>query len=320
MNTGYYKSLLQNGTVEVRCLDRHSDTAKKSRSGVAIWSGTYSQLAPLRAALRHGEQSGYDCYVTINPSRIPALNGRLRAFQRTTRDADIIRRMNIFFDFDPAEKNSEGAAKDDIGEAVSQARKLAEFLCNDYGWGTPTLANSGNGGHLLYLTDMNPDISLHGLYAGLERRFSTERVKFDVSVKNPSRIARAYGTTNRKGGAQSMCLFSYATTDESVILSTIERITPPKPARTWVNTPSEQPKEGGSKRGFDVRGWFSGAGLYLQPTRDPGKHWVRCPWADNHSFTGPTDSVIWEGEWPSFHCSHDGCANRDISDVVAVAG
>jgi len=50
----------------------------------------------------------------------------------------------------------------------------------------------------------------------------------------------------------------------------------------------------------------------------PGKFWVKCPWSDEHSFLGRTDTVIWEGNgsWPTFRCSHDHCENRNLNDVI----
>lgn len=50
----------------------------------------------------------------------------------------------------------------------------------------------------------------------------------------------------------------------------------------------------------------------------PGKYWVRCPWSDEHSGTGRSDTVIWQpfGKWPQFHCSHAHCAGRNIETVL----
>jgi hypothetical protein len=51
---------------------------------------------------------------------------------------------------------------------------------------------------------------------------------------------------------------------------------------------------------------------------ETGKYWVRCPWADEHSWTHSTDTVIWQGHdhWPEYHCSHNHCAGRKLDAVV----
>lgn len=53
----------------------------------------------------------------------------------------------------------------------------------------------------------------------------------------------------------------------------------------------------------------------------PGKFWVRCPWSDEHSFIGKSDTVVWEGNgnWPTFLCKHNHCVNRKLADVISWA-
>ena len=72
---------------------------------------------------------------------------------------------------------------------------------------------------------------------------------------------------------------------------------------------------------LDIVSWFSAHGLYKRPSHEHGKHYVTCPWLNEHS-TGDhpskTDTVIWEadGRWPNFHCSHAHCEGRGIRDVL----
>jgi len=70
-------------------------------------------------------------------------------------------------------------------------------------WGPPILADSGNGAHLLYTLDLPNDEEALKLVAGalaaLDRRYSDDLVKVDVTCANAARIWKAYGTVARKG-------------------------------------------------------------------------------------------------------------------------
>jgi len=319
-NQKHYERLLKNGTVEVRCIDK-SGRLKKGSDRPVIWSGLFDSWDYLRTALLHGDKMGWDVYTTINPAKAPALNEALKPYQRTTKDSDISRIKTIFFDFDTEDKTADGSCAESVQAAVDLACELVVFLY-DYGWGAPTLANSGNGAHLQYAVDLDVDVakSLHGLYAGLALRFSRNNIGFDVSVKNPARICRAYGTTNRKGGNRSECEFSDDFTDTDAVLNTIQLLTPPKPKSTWVQTDAQKPVTGKFVKNMDIVGLFKSAGLYRAPSSEGGKHFVECINKASHSCNGTTDTVIWEGEWAQYKCSHAGCANLNISDVIETLG
>ncbi len=70
-------------------------------------------------------------------------------------------------------------------------------------WGHPIIADSGNGGHLLYEIDLpNDEESLRfiaGALAELDRRYSDSIVTVDTTSANAARIWKAYGTVARKG-------------------------------------------------------------------------------------------------------------------------
>jgi hypothetical protein len=68
---------------------------------------------------------------------------------------------------------------------------------------------------------------------------------------------------------------------------------------------------------LDLIGVFEALG-YKVTEVSPGKYWAKCPWSNEHSFIGKSDTVIWEGNgnWPTFFCDHDHCAERNIDDVI----
>jgi hypothetical protein len=68
---------------------------------------------------------------------------------------------------------------------------------------------------------------------------------------------------------------------------------------------------------LDLTGVFETLG-YSVTEASPNKYWVSCPWSDQHSATGRSDTVIWQsgGSWPEFHCSHNHCADRKLDAVI----
>jgi hypothetical protein len=74
-------------------------------------------------------------------------------------------------------------------------------------------------------------------------------------------------------------------------------------------------------RTLDLVGVFRSLNYKVTEVENSRKYWVRCPWANEHSWIHPTDTVIWQdlGAWPTFRCSHNHCADRKLADVIAWA-
>jgi len=307
----HYERLLSNSPVEVRCMDTSSRLfERKKNDHPVIWSGVYDEWKCLRQSLTFAMSAGWNIYTTINSIDSAATNEKLKPFQRTVSDRQITRMNTIFFDFDPVDKPS---TQEGMDAALIMAVDVALYL-HDRGWSKPSLCDSGNGTHLLYAVDM-PVTNLKYVYKHLADNFTSDLVVFDVAVKNPARITRAYGTVNKKGGRRSGIEFNGGITDEKCITDMITEYTPPprpKVKRTWVKPDNKY------MHNIDILSLASS--VYLESTTDLGKHWIECPWVNEHSFIGATDTVIWEGEWPQFHCSHNCCDGRDIRDFVAVMG
>jgi len=68
---------------------------------------------------------------------------------------------------------------------------------------------------------------------------------------------------------------------------------------------------------LDLVGVFEALG-YSTSEVEAGKYWVKCPWAHEHSWTHPKDTVIWQdnNSWPEFHCSHNHCEGRKLEIVI----
>lgn len=279
-------------------------------------------------------------YTTINrPVAAVAYRVKNAMHQKPLRDAEISHRVRLPFDFDPARPVDAASTAQELAYALEARDRLATAL-GALGWPEPARGMSGNGAHLLYrlllpvTRETNEMITT--IYGGLFADFSAADVIFDRSVRNPSRIWRLYGTTNRKG-------MPTADRPHRVAIIAIPRdwrVVDPRKLDALANVyakrnelivPPSRPKpppiparrDGlrGDLKTLDVIAWFAAHDAYLRPL-GRGKHAVSCPWSHEHSTQGgPLDSstVAWEAQsdaWPSFHCSHAHCQGRRIRDVL----
>ncbi len=121
----------------------------------------------------------------------------------------------LLVDFDSDHAVGVSATEDEMSPTLDCAKACAAWL-REMGLAEPIKALSGNGYHLNYrIDDIPPEIftskeyksdslvrrCLHAIEARLSKEFP--RVKFDLSVFNPSRIWKLYGTTARKGFASA---------------------------------------------------------------------------------------------------------------------
>ncbi len=145
-------------------------------------------------------------YITINPVNVDLLArsaNRVRVagkdFPLTT-DADITARGWLPIDLDPVRPRGISATEEEHELAIARARQIRDALRTE-GWPSPILADSGNGGHLLYKIDLPADDSsvVKRCLEALALRFEDERIKVDQTVFNPARIWKLYGTVSRKG-------------------------------------------------------------------------------------------------------------------------
>lgn len=300
--------LLTRGRVEIR-----------AQNGDQWWSGVFDDYASLARSARYAEKRGFNTYVGLNPCACP-VTGNIKPYRKAVSDDDVERICRVPFDFDPERETGTAATDIQLGYAKDRVRVLTDLL-ESFGWQAPIIGFSGNGYHVQYRVDLPNDDetkrALVGLYRGLRVRMSTAEVAFDPTVKNASRIFRLYGTTNQKAGRRSSCEFpsTPVTLSADCVLSTAEALTPPKPQIAPAKRKRVKSK---GLHNFDVVALFQRLGLYKRELGD-GKHAVICPQVHLHSSDdhfNKTDTVIWEGEWPQFHCSHAHCDGVNIYDVL----
>jgi hypothetical protein len=332
--------MLDQSTEYLRRLVQDARIVEIRHSHAGRWeSGTFDNVVSLQHAIHERSGCG-NLYTSLNrPTGIRATND---FGARALRDDDIEVITRIVFDLDPKRPTNTPSTNSELQAALS-ARDLVVRTLAAHGWPLPALGISGNGAHAVYRACLvsSPAWRQQGatLYAGLRSRLQEQLaelgVEFDVTVRNPARIWRCYGTVNRKGEVatdrphrrSSIVLPAgpWQTVKASTVETTVRMLTPVVEERKRVMTRSQSPIDGkGDFNTLDIVSWFSAHGAYRRPLTE-GKHAVDCPWSAEHTTTSPengSDTVVWEATtgWPTWHCSHSHCADRTLRDVVTLWG
>jgi hypothetical protein len=138
----------------------------------------------------------------IDPALLGRAYNRLKEHaEYATADSNILTRRWLPVDLDPVRPAGVSSSDEEHEAAMARARLVALEMAGE--WGPAIIADSGNGAHLLYQLDLpNDQESLRTVtnaLAALDRRYSDDVVKVDVTCANAARIWKAYGTVARKG-------------------------------------------------------------------------------------------------------------------------
>jgi len=241
-------------------------------------------------------------YFTLNPANPALLSRKANRISRqgkndvATADGDIIRRRWFPVDIDPKRPSGISSSDEEHEGALTKARKIQGFL-SELGWPLPVYADSGNGAHLLYRIDLPNDTQSGELVKTcltvLSQFFSDEQSDVDLSVFNPSRIWKVYGTVSRKGD----------NTDErphrrSAILSCPDEVAP-VPVSELMHLASLLGPVGGNEGrnnrdgarsesttgSLDLADWLTGHGLsYTEKPYSGGRLYLfdDCPFSSAH--------------------------------------
>jgi uncharacterized protein (DUF927 family) len=307
--------------VEVRVLEQSA----------APFSGCFSDAATLAEAAAAIEMKTCrgSIYLTINPIvlRAQMSKGRIARARSgsSAADSDVTRLQHWFLDFDPA--RATGIAATDAEKELARVQMdLARSHFAGLGWPGPIVADSGNGFHLFYPIDLPNDEPSRQLLktatAAAAAMFTTASVKLDVSVSNPARITRLYGTVNRKGTPtperpwrRSALLEVPA---ERVPL-TVDQLTSFVHGGTTpaaVTTAAPQPHDSqwrGDAPSFDMPAFLAAANLHAKGPEDynSGQRWVldSCAFNPEHN-RGEAAVFIDESGAPGFNCFHESCTEN----------
>jgi hypothetical protein len=139
----------------------------------------------------------------VQPELLARAHNRIRRAPRgeSTTDTNIVSRKWLLIDIDAKRPSGISASAEEHEAAHHRAGELWRHCHDDLGWGDPIEADSGNGAHLLYRIDAptQDDGVFHDLLKSFAAQFDDDKVTIDVSVHNPSRIWKLYGTVSCKG-------------------------------------------------------------------------------------------------------------------------
>lgn len=157
-------------------------------------------------------------YVTLNPCDSALLGrsaNRLKTGLSRTSDKDVGRIYNILIDVDARRPSGVSASGPEKKLAVEVTKRVRHYLMDDCFWPAPLIADSGNGGHLIFKVRFPDDmpapdcaVKVKALLQALDTKFRTLEVAedgrevevgVDTTVFNPSRLVKLWGTWARKG-------------------------------------------------------------------------------------------------------------------------
>lgn len=175
--------------------------APKPINGAAVWVNRFpaDQVDAAVAAVAAADDAAkYQAiYCTLNPVGTGARNA--------AKDQDVIRRTRLLVDCDPIRPEgfkSASATEFEHQSALERCAAIRDWL-TEQGWPDPVVADSSNGGHLIYGIDLPNDAEstdlIHRCLKALKARFADDVVSVDTTVANASRITKIYGTVSRKG-------------------------------------------------------------------------------------------------------------------------
>ncbi|MCE5200742.1 MAG: phage/plasmid primase, P4 family [Armatimonadota bacterium] len=188
--------------VELRVLDymRPGSSYPCTMSG---YFDDYRAMAEEAAKLTPHASGVYFTPNPVKPELLARVCNKTRAMGKgdsTTSDKDVIRRRWFLIDCDAARVSGISASDEEHAAAISRAETIRTALSGE-GWPEPILADSGNGGHLMYRVDIPTDDKglVKACLEALAQRFNSDGVHVDTAVFNPARIWKLPGTLARKG-------------------------------------------------------------------------------------------------------------------------
>lgn len=274
-----------------------------------------------------GQDAG-GLYATLNPVD-PALLARAanrlkEKAPETTSDPDIVKRTTLLIDVDAARKSGISSTDAERDAALTVRDTIRSYLTDEAAWPEPLAGTmSGNGGGLLYRTDLLNDDEATALVVGVLKAladlFDSTAVKVDTANFNAARITKIIGTVAAKGDNIPGRPWRLAT-------GTVNPDAPPVPREALervaalapnVERPAAQPGGNGkSGQRYDPRVLLTRAGIGWNEKAKPGYVVLqldRCLTSQDHA-----DGAALL-EFPSgavqYRCLHSRCSDKRWADV-----
>ena len=275
-------------------------------------------------------------YITLNPVMADCLARAANVVKlycrNNTGDKEITHRHWLLIDTDPVRPSGISANDQEHEFALSRANDIRAFL-RERGWPDPIFADSGNGGHLLYRIDFPADDGglVQRVLKALQGQFGDKAVAVDLSVHNPARISKLYGTLACKGSNvpdrphRLARLLEVPEQIKVVPRESLEMVVgacaPAAPAPTL--NPSGSVEQDSSGKNFNVVPYLQARGIEVGKSKnfaDGGTLWElkRCPWRSIEPDGGPYVIQFASGKIDAgcHHAQCDGKGWNELRDVI----
>jgi len=186
--------------VEVRALEASLDSNSRYTRTYGGYFDNSHDLIKAISTIRHA----MGIYITLHPCTPDILHRaknklveQKKDFSTPDKYIDGLKWLAI--DCDPERVSGISSTEEEHEKALAMCRKIRDLL-KALRWPEPVLADSGNGGHLLYRIDLPTSDSqlLKRVLEGLQQ-YNEPDVHVDLTLFNPSRIIKLYGTLACKG-------------------------------------------------------------------------------------------------------------------------
>ena len=311
--------------VELRALDV-SEPGWKAPHVMSGYFDDMTALAAAAASLPYAKGT----YITLNPVKpdyLATACNRVRGAKTgaATSDDGILRRRWLCVDLDAVRKPSDISSTDaEHDHAIAIARRVRDEL-RQAGWPEPILADSGNGGHLLYRIDLPADDGglVERVLDALALRHNSALTVVDQTLFNPSRICKLYGTWVHKGDdvpsrphrmAKVLEWPAELATVPQELLEALAATLPAEPAQ-----PVRTARQGAyTGEPFDIQNWIdrhvpeAEPGVAWQHKGGSGTRWIlpACPWNPSHTNRSAYIVQFKSGAIEA-GCQHNSCRGND---------
>ena len=205
-----YNIFFKNNTFEVRIigLKGYKDYWEGYSNGVL--SGYFDNITDFKEKLKPIliDQKNTKCniYFTlqkVNEQCIGRAYNTLKSQKNTTSDKDIVSYNWIPIDIDPIRPSGVSSYEYQLKKSIEKRNNIVDYLlCQNEKLDIIT-ANSGNGSHILIKKEMMNNkqniLKAKEFIQKINKMFSDEESNIDLTVYNPARVWKLYGSYSIKG-------------------------------------------------------------------------------------------------------------------------
>ena len=194
-------------------------------------------------------------WVTMNPRDGAGHSDLSWGGGNTTSAKHVVRRYWMVIDVDPIRERDTNSTDAELAQAKAVADDIQIWLAAQ-GWPAPMRVMSGNGHHLWYGVDLEPETDIiKRVLETLHQRFSNDAAKVDTKLSDAPRVVKVAGTVARKAPHTAerpqrvATLLHVPQTHPLVTTAQLEAVAGERPATPapWTHTPQQQSGQDGRR-------------------------------------------------------------------------